>query len=164
MISTAQNEDSIIAAELAEKYLTFVIEKQYYAFPIIEVKEIMEVQPITTVPEFPAYCKGVINIRGDIVPVIDVRLRFKRPETAYTTRTCIIVVNSGEQHIGFIVDEVDEVIDIKEKDTSPAPKVTKESSAYIKGVGKINGRIIMLLDSDAMVSEEDHMTFGSYLN
>lgn len=164
MLNIVQNEEEQLQAELAEKYLTFVSEGRYYAFPIIDVKEIIEVQPITIVPEFPSYCKGIVNIRGDITPVIDVRLRFKRQEAEYTSRTCIVIVNSGDQHIGFIVDEVDEVIDIKDADISPAPKVTKQASPYITGVGKINGRIIMLLDSDKMVSQDDHEAFKTYLD
>ena len=144
------------------KYLAFICDNQHYAFKLDIVKEIMKIQPFTIVPEFPLYCKGIINIRGDIVPVIDVRRRFKRPEIEYTDRACIIVVNSGEQYVGFIADAVDAVIDINNFDISPAPKITSSSVEYIEGIGKTDGKIILILDSDKLLSDDDHLTFSSY--
>ena len=92
-----------------EKYLTFLIDKQYYAYPIKDVREIIEMQPITEIPEFPSYAKGIIDLRNKVVPIIDVRLRFYKPEIEYTERTCIIVLDIKDIQIGFIVDTVDEV-------------------------------------------------------
>ena len=105
------------------KYLTFLIQDKYYAFPIRDVKEIIEVQEITAVPEVPNYCKGIINLRGAIIPIVDVRLRFKLKEAEYTERTCIVVVMIGDVLIGFVVDTVDEVVDIDDENISPAPAI-----------------------------------------
>ncbi len=140
----------------SNKYLTFLIEKQYYAFPIRDVIEIIEVQEITPVPEFPDYAKGIINLRGRIIPIIDVRLRFHKKEEAYNERTCIIVVNISGLDIGFIVDTVDEVLDIEDENISAAPKIsTDRSTKYITGVGKVENRIVLLLDANKMLSEDE---------
>lgn len=140
----------------SNKYLTFLIEKQYYAFPIRDVIEIIEVQEITPVPEFPDYAKGIINLRGRIIPIIDVRLRFHKKEEVYNERTCIIVVNISGLDIGFIVDTVDEVLDIEDENISAAPKIsTDRSTKYITGVGKVENRIVLLLDANKMLSEDE---------
>lgn len=140
----------------ADKYLTFLIEKQFYAFSIKDVIEIIEVQDITPVPEFPDYVKGIINLRGRIIPVLDVRLRFHKAEASYTERTCIIVVNIQGLDVGFIVDTVDEVIDIDKENISGPPMITSDrSTKYVVGVGKVNGRIILLLDSNKMLNESE---------
>lgn len=140
----------------SNKYLTFLIEKQFYAFPIKDVIEIIEVQAVTTVPEFPAYVKGIINLRGRIIPIIDVRLRFHKEEAEYTERTCIIVVSITGIDIGFIVDTVDEVLDISDENISAAPMITSDrSTKYIIGVGKMNSRIILLLDANKMLNEDE---------
>lgn len=140
----------------SDKYLTFLIENQFYAFPIRDVLEIIEVQQSTPLPEFPAYVKGIINLRGRIIPIIDVRLRFHKEEAAYTERTCIIVVNISDMDIGFIVDTVDEVIDIEPDNISAAPALSSDrSSKYITGVGKANNRIILLLDANKLLNEEE---------
>ena len=146
----------------SNKYLTFLIEKQYYGFPIKDVIEIIEVQEVTTVPEFPSYVKGIINLRGRIIPIIDVRLRFHKEEVGYTERTCIIVVNITGIDIGFIVDTVDEVIDIDQENISGPPMITSDrSTRYITGVGKINNRIILLLDANKMLNEEELSTIAN---
>lgn len=138
------------------KYLTFIVDRQYYAFPIKDIIEIIEVQDITFVPEAPDYVKGVINVRGRIIPVIDVRLRFRRQEAEYTERTCIVIVKIGEVEIGFVVDTVDEVVDLQDENISAPPKVqTDRSARYITGVGKIDERIVLLLDAEKMFSEDE---------
>lgn len=146
----------------SNKYLTFLIDKQFYAFPIRDVIEIIEVQAVTPVPEFPSYVKGIINLRGRIIPIIDVRLRFHKEEAEYTERTCIVVVNITGIDIGFIVDTVDEVVDIDEENISAAPMISSDrSTRYIIGVGKINNRIILLLDANKMLNEEEISTLSS---
>lgn len=146
----------------ADKYLTFVIDKQYYAFPIKDIIEIIEVQSITPVPEFPTYAKGIINLRGRIIPIIDVRLRFRKEEADYTERTCIIVVSILEKEVGFIVDTVDEVIDIDDSDISDPPSIsTDRTNKYIIGVGKVKERIVLILDSNKMLNEKEIETLSS---
>lgn len=138
------------------KYLTFIVDKQFYAFPIKDIIEIIEVQAITYVPESPEYVKGVINVRGRIIPVIGVRLRFHKDEAQYTERTCIVIVNISDVEIGFVVDTVDEVVDLEDENIAPPPKVQSDrSSKYITGVGKIEEKIILLLDAGKMFSEDE---------
>ena len=146
----------------SNKYLTFLIDRQYYAFTIKDVIEIIEVQAVTPVPEFPAYVKGIINLRGRIIPIIDVRLRFHKEEAEYTERTCIIVVNITGIDIGFIVDTVDEVIDLEDENISGPPMITSDrSTKYIIGVGKVENRIILLLDANKMLNEEEILTLSN---
>lgn len=143
-----------------EKYLTFLIDKQYYAYPIKDVREIIEMQPITEIPEFPSYAKGIIDLRNKVVPIIDVRLRFYKPEIEYTERTCIIVLDIKDIQIGFIVDTVDEVIDISEENISSAPAITSDrSTRFIEGIGRVNSKIIMLLNALKMLNDEDLQAF-----
>ncbi len=152
-----ENED----AE-GEKYLTFLIDKQYYAFHIRDVREIIEMQNITPVPEFPDYAKGLINLRGALIPIIDVRLRFCKNEMDYNERTCIIILNlnntenNEEFEVGFIVDTVDEVIGIEKKDILPVPKLSDvKTRQFIDGVGKTDKKIIMILDAQKMLNGEE---------
>ncbi len=140
-----------------ESYLTFFIDNQYYAYPIKQVREIIELQEIVPVPEFPDYAKGIINLRGIVIPVIDVRARLSKPLLEYNERTCIVVLDIHDIEVGFIVDTVDEVVDLDEKNISPVPVVSKSSKSrkYIDGVGKINSKIIMLLNAEKMLNEEE---------
>ena len=140
----------------SEKYLTFLIDKQFYAFHINDVVEIIEMQDITPVPEFPDYAKGIINLRGSLIPVIDVRLRFCKNEADYNERTCIIILNLKEIKVGFIVDTVDEVVDINKSDISGVPKLSDaKTRKFIQGVGKISKKIVMLLDAQKMLNDEE---------
>lgn len=149
---TEQNE----MVETSEKYLSFLIEKQYYAFHITNVNEIIGMQEIIPVPEFPDYAKGIINLRGTLIPIIDVRLRFCKSERQYDERTCIIVLNIKEVDVGFIVDTVDEVLDIDNKNISPVPKLSDaRTRKFIQGVGKTPKKIVMLLDAQKMLNDAE---------
>ncbi|MDR0917636.1 MAG: chemotaxis protein CheW [Oscillospiraceae bacterium] len=155
--SNAEEENDLQSNE--QKYLTFLIEKQYFAFSIYDIETIIEIQEIFPIPEFPDYAKGIINLRGLIIPVIDVRLRFHKPETEYNERTCIIIVAINKIQIGFIVDTVDEVVDIEPSNISNLPKIgggsNPDMAKYIIGVGKAKGKIIMLLAADKILNEEE---------
>lgn len=130
-----------------DKFLTFVLNGEEYGIEIRHVTEIIGIQSITAVPDMPHYIKGVINLRGKVIPVMDVRLRFGLEERAYDDRTCIIVINIEEQSVGMIVDRVSEVLDIPKSDVEPPPKVNKaESSRFIKGMGKVDERVKILLN------------------
>lgn len=143
------------------KYLSFMIDKCYYAFPIRDVREIIEVQEITEVPEFPHYSKGVINLRGTIIPVIDVRLRFHKLEAEYNERTCIVVVSIDKLLVGFIVDIVDEVVEIGDESIAPPPAITSDRhTRFISNVGRVGSKIIMILDSKKMLDEDDIEVFS----
>lgn len=139
----------------SEKYLTFLLDKQFFALPIKNVMEIIAIQEVTQVPEFPSYVKGIINLRGKIIPLIDVRLRFHKAEADYDERTSVIVVSIDTVEVGFIVDMVDEVMDIDYDNIAPPPRMSETSGRYITGVGKIDGKIILLLDSDKLLNEEE---------
>jgi len=130
-----------------DKYLTFILSQEEYGIEIRHVTEIIGIQNITEVPDMPHYIRGVINLRGKVIPVMDVRLRFGLEERAYDDRTCIIVINIDEQSVGLIVDRVSEVLDIPKGDVEPPPKVKKgESSRFIKGMGKVGDQVKILLN------------------
>lgn len=142
-------------SEMDGKYLTFFTENQLFGVPISDVVQIVGMQEITQVPEFPVYAKGIINLRGSIIPVIDVRLRFGKPEKEYDERTCIIVTFIHEAAVGFIVDAVDAVTSITEENISPPPRVTGEyTSNYLKGIAKHEGKVVLLMDSQRLLSDE----------
>lgn len=142
--------------DTSEKYLTFLIDKQFYAFRVNDVVEIIEMQEITPVPEFPDYAKGLINLRGTLIPVIDVRLRFCKNEMDYNERTCIIILNLRNIEVGFIVDTVDEVIDIDKTNISGVPNISDaRARKFIEGVGKISKKIVMLLNAQKMLNDEE---------
>lgn len=115
------------------KYLTFILDDESYGIGINNVTEIIGIQPITLVPELPDYIRGIINLRGKIIPVMDVRLRFKKDFREYNDRTCIIVIDINDLSIGLIVDSVSEVLIIPDQDIVPPPNLSKVSNKYIKG-------------------------------
>lgn len=148
----ADNEES-----LKGKYLTFFIDSQIYGIPIADVVQIVGVQDITEIPEFPVYAKGIINLRGTIIPVIDMRIRLGKMEIPYDDKTCIIVTSIGGRLIGLAVDSVDEVTYISDEEISPPPKLpdVDTESRFITGVGLHNDKITLLLDSQKILGEEE---------
>lgn len=137
------------------KYLTFVIGQEVYGIEISYVTEIIGIQAITVVPELPEYVKGIINLRGKIIPVMDVRLRFKKEAKEYNDRTCIVVVDIGEMSIGLIVDSVAEVINIADEDIVPPPQVNNVQNRYIKAIGKVGEQVSLLLDCEKLLNDDD---------
>jgi len=142
------------------KYLTFALGEEEYGIGILKVKEIIGMMSITSVPQTPEYVKGVINLRGKVIPVIDLRLRFQMAATEYTERTCIIVVEitgqSGTVMIGIVVDSVSEVLNIKTEDIEDTPVFgTSLNTDYIFGMAKIEGGVKILLDIDRVLSTEE---------
>lgn len=141
---------------LKDKYLTFRLADEDYGVEIRFVLEIIGLQKITVVPDLPNFVKGVINLRGKIIPVIDIRTRFNFSFRDYDDRTCIIVVDVKGVQTGLIVDEVSEVIDIDEKNIQPPPKTAKtKKEKYIQGLGKINNTVKIILDIEHLLSSED---------
>ncbi len=134
------------------KFLTFTLGKEEYGIEIRNVTEIIGIQNMTDLPDTPPFVKGVINLRGKVIPLIDVRLRFNFEEKEYDDRTCIIVVNIENMSVGLIVDTVSEVIDIPEGNIELPPKVNmKAGSRYIKGLGKVGEEVKILLDTHALL-------------
>jgi len=142
------------------KYLTFNMNDEEYGIGILKIKEIIGMMPITTVPQTPEFVKGVINLRGKVIPVIDLRLRFGVDAIDYTERTCIIVVEiegtAGTVQIGIVVDSVSEVLNIKGEDVEETPTFgTKLDTDYILGMAKMEGGVKILLDIDRVLSSDD---------
>jgi purine-binding chemotaxis protein CheW len=145
------------AEERAGKYLTFHMGNEEFGIRVQKVREIMGLQDITCVPQTLNYVKGVINLRGKVTPVIDLRLKFGLPEIEYTQRTCIIVVQvqgaAGRVLIGIIVDGVSEVLNIAAGDIEDTPDFgTGHGSAYLLGMAKIKGKVKILLDIDQLLT------------
>ncbi|MDL2218295.1 chemotaxis protein CheW [Christensenellaceae bacterium OttesenSCG-928-M15] len=135
-----------------DMFLVFTMEEQNYAVEIHYVTEIIEMMPITNVPNLPSCLKGIINLRGSVIPVMDVRLRFGLMETDYTERTCIIVVDNEGMMLGLIVDAVQECMTIDEEKRMPPPSTNVGGNArYIKGVSRNGNSIQLLLDCDKLM-------------
>ncbi len=140
----------------ANKYLTFVIGEEEFAIEIRFVKEINGIQDITELPDVPHYVKGVINLRGKVIPVLDVRLRFNMAEKEYDERTCIIVVDINDLSVGLIVDAVSEVLEIPPESIEPPPKVNLgQAQRYLQGMGKVGDEVKILLNTKKMLVEGD---------
>lgn len=139
------------------KFLTFVLGNEVYGLEIQYVTEIIGgMQAITEVPELPTYVKGIINLRGKIIPVIDVRLRFNKAPKDYTDRTCVVVIEIHDISVGLIVDAVAEVMNIPEEDIVPPPEVSKGvQNRYIRGIGKVGNEVKLLLDCEKLISEKE---------
>ncbi len=139
-----------------EKYLTFVLGNEEYGIEILRVREIIGLMDITTVPQTPGHMKGVINLRGKVIPVIDLRLKFSMQEEKHTKETCIIVVEVNNTSIGIIVDSVSEVSDIGSGEIEESPDFGQGiDTDFIMGLGKVNEKIIILLDIEGVLSSED---------
>lgn len=142
------------------KYLTFSLGDEEYGIGILKIKEIIGMMPITSVPQTPKFVKGVINLRGKVIPVIDLRLRFEMEPMDYTDRTCIIVVEaegeSGIVLIGNVVDSVSEVLNIKNDDIEDPPTFgAKLSTESILGMAKLEGGVKILLDIDHVLNVQE---------
>jgi len=149
-----------VMAEREGKYLTFSLAEEEYGIGILKIKEIIGMMPITTVPQTPEFVKGVINLRGKVIPVVDLRVRFGMESIDYTERTCIIVVEiesqSGTVMIGIVVDSVSEVLNIKGDDIADTPTFgTKLDTEYILGMAKMEGGVKILLDIDRVLSSKE---------
>lgn len=142
------------------KYLTFSLAGEEYGIGILKVKEIIGIMPITVVPQTPDYIKGVVNLRGKVIPVIDLRLKFSIAAAEFTERTCIIVVEIAAAGrtilMGIVVDSVSEVLNIKAADIEATPSFgTKLNTEYILGMAKTGGTIKILLDIDKILSIDE---------
>ncbi len=163
-VAETMDQTAGAAADKEGKYLTFALANEEYGISILKVKEIIGMMPITPVPQTPGYVKGVINLRGKVIPVLNLRLRFGMEEIEYTERTCIIVVeiagHSGNVLIGIVVDSVSEVMNIKGEDIEDTPTFgTTLNTDYILGMAKMEGGVKILLDIDRVLSEEEIATF-----
>jgi purine-binding chemotaxis protein CheW len=149
------------ADERAGKYLTFHLANEEFGIRVLKVREIMGVQEITAVPQTPSHVKGVINLRGKVIPVIDLRLKFGVPAAEYTQRTCIIVTQVGGEHsspilMGIVVDGVSEVLNLSGQEIEDTPSFGEDiGSEYLLGMAKVKGKVKILLDIDRILSTQD---------
>ena len=162
MVELAETMDQAVKvmAEREGKYLTFTLAEEEYGIGILKIKEIIGMLPITSVPQTPGFVKGVVNLRGKVIPVIDLRLCFGMGEIDYTERTCIIVVEitgrAGTVLIGIVVDSVSEVLNVKGEDVEDTPTFgTKLDTEYILGMAKMEGGVKILLDINRVLSSEE---------
>lgn len=143
-------------AAVAGKYLTFFLDTEEYGIGILKVQEIIGFLPITPVPRTPAFMRGVVNLRGKIIPVVDLRLKLGMEGRARTVETCIIVVRTGGTELGVIVDKVSEVLNVQASELDPPPAMgAAVDTACLLGVGKSNGKVRLLLDIDRVLSKEE---------
>ncbi|MGB5983944.1 MAG: chemotaxis protein CheW [Desulfobacterales bacterium] len=143
----------------AGKYLTFKLADEEYGIVILKVKEIIGMMPVTQVPKTPEYVKGVVNLRGKVIPVTDLRLKFGLPEVDYTERTCIIVIEINGQNstipVGIVVDAVSEVLNIKADEIEPSPTFgAKLDTSFILGMAKMEEGVKILLDIDEVLNTD----------
>jgi purine-binding chemotaxis protein CheW len=168
MVATAGTSIPLKADQRAGKYLTFRLGNEEYAVQVLRVREIMGIQEITAVPQTPSYVKGVINLRGRVIPVIDLRLKFGLPEIEYTQRTCIIVAQiesqaAGKLQIGVIVDCVSEVLTLQAGDIEDTPDFGNGvDTNYLLGMAKIKGKVKILLDIDRVLSAQEVQSMGAF--
>ena len=134
------------------KFLTFELGDEAYGIDIFHVREIIGMQPITVLPDVEHYVRGVINLRGKVIPIMDVRARFGLPPRDYDDRTCIIVINVAEWTVGLIVDTVSEVLDIPHEQIEPPPRVISAGDDhFIAGLGKVEEQVRLLLDVNRLL-------------
>lgn len=142
------------------QYLTFKLEEELFALDIDKVREVLDYTSVTKVPQTPDYMRGVINLRGSVVPVVDLRLKFGMPAAEQTVNTCVIIVEvelGGERLVmGAMADAVQEVLDLEPAQIEPAPRIgTRLNTEFIKGMGKQNENFIIILDIDKIFSDAD---------
>lgn len=160
-----QNVQNAVAEnnpDMEGKWLTFWLDGQLFGSSIVHVEQIVSMMPITEVPEYPHYAKGVINIRGSIIPLIDLRLRLGKEEAAYTDHTCIIICRIGEDQIGFIADSVDAVMNIAPEQISAPPQMGEDATnRYLTGIARIPAeggaaeKLVLCLDTTRVLLRDE---------
>lgn len=138
------------------RFLTFSLDNESYGIEIKHVTEIIGIQTITQIPELPKYMKGIINLRGKIIPVMDIRLRFKKEPKEYNDRTCVVVIDINDRSIGLIVDNVSEVLSISDENIVDPPQMNRGlGNRYIKQIGKVDSEVKLLLDCEKLLTEDE---------
>jgi len=160
VVSTTGSGPTPRTGDRAGKYLTFQLGREEFGIRVLAVREIMGIQDITAVPQTPAYVKGVINLRGKVIPVVDLRLKFGLPQAEYTQRTCIIVVQvngeSGPMLMGVVVDGVSEVLNLAAADIEDTPNFGHGvTTPYLLGMAKVKGKVKILLDIGQVLTTQE---------
>jgi len=155
-VAVAEAQESVQGDSELLQLVTFMVASEEFAIPILSVQEINRMMQITRVPQSPGFIEGVINLRGKIIPVMDLRKRFNVEPSTDTSASRIIVVEVASRVIGFTVDRVNEVLRIKSNIVEPPPSmVSGVDSEYVQGVGKLDDRLLILLNLDRLFSDED---------
>ncbi|MBP1711739.1 MAG: chemotaxis signal transduction protein [Deltaproteobacteria bacterium] len=141
---------------IKDRFLTFLLGEELFGVELSQVMEIGGLQPITEIPVTPEYVKGVANLRGNIIPFMDARLRLKKPPAEYDDRTCVIVIAIGGGSVGLIVDGVSEVLAIPREDIANNPERNSGNGGYVKNIGKLGSKVILLLDCEKLLSTGGH--------
>lgn len=165
IVRTARQQPTAEKAHDQNQYLTFQVGGEKFALAILGIKEIIEYHNLTTVPMMPAFVRGVINLRGRVVPVVDLAARFGRTSGAVTNRTCIVIIEAAaggeQQDIGVVVDLVNAVVEIPASEIEPAPSFGANiRSDFISGLGKVAGKFVIILSIDKVLSLEDFALLG----
>jgi purine-binding chemotaxis protein CheW len=152
--------DSVLDAEEQQQYLTFLLGEEMFAIGILAIREIIEYGYLTEVPMTPPFIRGVINLRGAVVPVVDLAVRFGREPGENTKRTCIVIVEmeieNGRHEMGIVVDAVNEVLEIPRADIEPPPEFgARVRIDFIQGMGKVDGNFVVLLDMNHVLSVDE---------
>ncbi len=160
MQAVADKDIGVKGDQRPGKYLTFELGREEFGIQVLKVREIMGIQDITAVPQTPVYVKGVINLRGKVIPVVDLRRKFGLPEIEYTQRTCIIVVQvssgAGGMLMGIVVDGVSEVLNLTAADIEDTPDFGVDvATSYLLGMAKIKGKVKILLEIDAVLTSQE---------
>lgn len=135
--------------DLRGRYLTFYIDSTCYGIELLYISEIISILPITRIPGLPVYYKGIINLRGKVAPIIDVRLKFGQEERAYDDKTCIIMVNISDMQVGLIVDRVADVVTIDDSIRNPPPETgLRNGERYLSSIAKVAGKVVLNIDCD----------------
>ena len=145
---------------IINSYLTFKLGEEFFAANVSKVLNILEMTKVTKVPKAPAYMKGVINLRGTVLPLVDTRIKFDMTETEYTANTCILVLditlNNESVHVGALVDSVQEVLEVNSAQIQPPPSIgTRYRSEFIEGIVKVDEEFIMILNMDLIFSTDE---------
>jgi len=160
IVRAEQRAEAAGAGEEQNQYLTFLLSGEMFAIPILNIKEIIEYGSLTTVPMMPAFICGVINLRGSVVPVVDLSVRFGRKAAPVTKRTCIVIIEietgDEKQDVGVVVDSVSEVLEIPRTEVEQAPSFgAKIRADFIRGMGKINGKFVIILAVNHVLSIDE---------
>jgi len=160
MSQTAETADEAERRHDLNQYLTFMLGRETFALGILSIKEILEYSAPTEIPMMPAFIRGVVNLRGAAVPVVDLCARFGRPSAAVTKKTCIVIIETrlqDESHVlGVVVDAVNEVLEIPGSEIEPAPSFGASIRAdFIQGMGKVRGKFVIILDVDRVLCVEE---------
>ena len=160
IVRAEQRAEAAGAGEEQNQYLTFLLSGEMFAIPILNIKEIIEYGSLTTVPMMPAFICGVINLRGSVVPVVDLSVRFGRKAAQVTKRTCIVIIEietgDEKQDVGVVVDSVSEVLEIPRTEVEQAPSFgAKIRADFIRGMGKINGKFVIILAVNHVLSIDE---------